>query len=1090
MHINLIDRGSSHDIITKDSGTIIVCTHDTRLGGVIYIHDITQDRGGSQYGRTWPAGQLKHPEPLRHLLLATAKWDLTSESRPAVFEQREHQLKTSVWNNQIRRGVQVERFLNTKDSAWTILSKLLALAPLELSVLQRDLDRILQLGHIREPPRGKGKKKEGLFSFLFNWRQEARSIAFAKSPNKKVKSSRTYTVTSTELETHSGATSNDNSQRGVNTTYEVLQKGVKERETLQGELRSPVSQEDANPKLLIYVADDIQRMPFFKQWSNQKEIYRLRVVPTSEANATISLISLPDCDKIGLKLSGSQEKEQMILHTISPKISNLHQSLQHLCHYYFYRDHFKPTRERGQPLLSSKVTLSMFKLQQVDEDGELVPSGPNLNVGGSTIELTVGSHDGEPKDAYGFRIGNLDHNVYPYLFHFEDSTFSIKRIYSPPIDHGALGDSLSVGYGGESEYTQPFYPSIASDRDEGFLRLYLSREYIDLSFMEQLEISKASREFVSDSVQESFRHLDYITIPVVILKRGEAQTRSTKCLDDTSQDLQSPFRLRATGEVFDSRSDSQQTPVNHRLACFVAVDAHKHLKMYRTDIIRAMGSPDTPMIVLAGFNEGLIAEDMGMFLQEIHIVSSESLTLERHVLDAVAKACSPFPSMVFMPSGKTIRPPVFNADGKSVNFEDLIPPPSASHLHLNTALNKGQTLAGHTSGGHHGNPPSDNPQDGRSGGEPSRRLPTEGHSVPNPQSGMTRRNLGDASQPGEEESHQNRMARIPRNTLSGEDESFPVANSQGAEHTQPPQGPPVPGDGGATQRPYNIRFDIKAVIFQPPPGDGLLQTLQLIGGFNFKVTPGRTSSVDFTKMRCQALSNPNAGYRYSQRHLKVLIDSYSHEWDLLKHKPKSTLASDGQVKQNKSKKIGWQLMSKIAFSFPFKGTAEFGRTTTGEDSTSDESIRFKSRIIQQEDQGVFWWTFHVDDEHAKERGIELGEDHLPSAEMSVSQASGCTPNHSLDKMSVEIASFWSLLGKGNEEWISYGPQDPLPTWYSNICQVVSIDLPPGDAKHGAELHVGPESPTEQMPIILSPTATPPKLAVLTNGGKVNASKRL
>ncbi|KAJ2932722.1 hypothetical protein H1R20_g4376, partial [Candolleomyces eurysporus] len=236
-------------------------------------------------------------------------------------------------------------------------------------------------------------------------------------------------------------------------------------------------------------------------------------------------------------------------------------------------------------------------------------------------------------------------------------------------------------------------------------------------------------------------------------------------------------------------------------------------------------------------------------------------------------------------------------------------------------------------------------------------------------------------------------------------------------------------------------------------------------------------------MRCQALSNPSAAYRYSQRHLKILIDSYSHEWDLFKHKPKSTPASDGQVKQNKSEKTGQQMMSKVGFSFPFKGTAEFSRTTTGEDSTSDESIRFKSRIIQQEDQGVFWWTFHVDDEHAKELGIELGEDHLPSAEMSVLQASAGTPNQSLDRMSVEIASFWSLLGKGNGKWISYSQQDPPPTWYSNICQVVSIDLPPGDAKHAAELHVQPDTPTQQISIPLPPSSITPEMAVMTNGGE-------
>ncbi|RXW22549.1 hypothetical protein EST38_g3322 [Candolleomyces aberdarensis] len=120
-----------------------------------------------QYRHAWIPGYLKDPEPLSHLLLATVKWDRTSWSPPAVFEQREHQLKTNAWSNQIKRGVQVERFLGTTDSAWTILSQLLDLIPLELSMLQRDLLRIFRLASGREEPLLKVKESKSSGSSPF-----------------------------------------------------------------------------------------------------------------------------------------------------------------------------------------------------------------------------------------------------------------------------------------------------------------------------------------------------------------------------------------------------------------------------------------------------------------------------------------------------------------------------------------------------------------------------------------------------------------------------------------------------------------------------------------------------------------------------------------------------------------------------------------------------------------------------------------------------------------------------------------------------------------------------------------------------------
>jgi hypothetical protein len=302
------------------------------------------------------------------------------------------------------------------------------------------------------------------------------------------------------------------------------------------------------------------------------------------------------------------------------------------------------------------------------------------------------------------------------------------------------------------------------------------------------------------------------------------------------KNLLPPRDMTWRGEVSASRLDSQQTRVNHGIAYFAAIDAQEHLKVHQADIFRSMGSPDTPIVGLAGFNEGLMQLANGSLLQEIHIVPSKVLALQEAELNAVGRACSPFPSMIFMPSGETFRPPVYSADGKLLDFEDVVKS-FAFQPRFDVALREGKTLATHESTDQENQSPHDNTetrqnQDNESG--PS-SMGSGSHGTRSiPGSWPTRRNSGEESQPDEEGSSDDEvMVPIPRTTATGQDETPPIA--QGREHMQVPQGPPVPGDDHMNQQPHKIHFDIKASIYQPSPGSGLLQELKLIGDFNFQV---------------------------------------------------------------------------------------------------------------------------------------------------------------------------------------------------------------------------------------------------------------
>jgi hypothetical protein len=70
----------------------------------------------------------------------------------------------------------------------------------------------------------------------------------------------------------------------------------------------------------------------------------------------------------------------------------------------------------------------VFKLEEKDKDS-YEPVGPNLNVQGTGVRLTVGPHNEE--DNYGFSItNNTNFPVFPYLLYFNNSDFSISTHYS------------------------------------------------------------------------------------------------------------------------------------------------------------------------------------------------------------------------------------------------------------------------------------------------------------------------------------------------------------------------------------------------------------------------------------------------------------------------------------------------------------------------------------------------------------------------------------------------------------------------------------------------------------------------------------
>jgi len=132
---------------------------DAQFGGIIYLHDLAQAR---QRKRAMTPTKLSNPEPARRVILATVKGD---DVTPSQADHREKQLKDDIWQEAVKGGSQMCRFMNTRGSAWSIVDMILERDTIELSCIQKELEGICS-----ELPNSKRISTSPLFGFLFSFR--------------------------------------------------------------------------------------------------------------------------------------------------------------------------------------------------------------------------------------------------------------------------------------------------------------------------------------------------------------------------------------------------------------------------------------------------------------------------------------------------------------------------------------------------------------------------------------------------------------------------------------------------------------------------------------------------------------------------------------------------------------------------------------------------------------------------------------------------------------------------------------------------------------------------------------------------------
>jgi len=94
-----------------------------KLGGVIYLHEITQTRMlGTSRKNFSMFQQLCGKKAHAVVILGTTKW---AEVKPNIGEEREKQLRENYWKDMLSQGSNMARVQNTKESAWALLDPIL-----------------------------------------------------------------------------------------------------------------------------------------------------------------------------------------------------------------------------------------------------------------------------------------------------------------------------------------------------------------------------------------------------------------------------------------------------------------------------------------------------------------------------------------------------------------------------------------------------------------------------------------------------------------------------------------------------------------------------------------------------------------------------------------------------------------------------------------------------------------------------------------------------------------------------------------------------------------------------------------------------
>ncbi|KAK7012789.1 Metacaspase-7 [Favolaschia claudopus] len=231
---------------------------------------------------------------------------------------------------------------------------------------------------------------------------------------------------------------------------------------------------DTSTSLHVYISDDFPHADAL--FSPTRTVTPRFVQASSLADAHIKLSVDPRTGDVVVepRTPTLMQALQTVSFPMTPNPSHLLDAIDGVAHFNYFLDRVN----MEDPVKG--VTLEMHRLKgdyphrEPDDRGNLVQGG-------------VACFASEADAVYGFKIcSNFPEDLYAYLFYFDPETFTIQEWYypqgreSPPLK---TNEFVTVGMGGERAFE--FTMEDGQVTSSGFIKLFVTREFVDLSGIKQ-----------------------------------------------------------------------------------------------------------------------------------------------------------------------------------------------------------------------------------------------------------------------------------------------------------------------------------------------------------------------------------------------------------------------------------------------------------------------------------------------------------------------------------------------------------------------------------------------------------------------------